>query len=52
MKVKAEMRNAIEEIRRGVESKNADRKGKHTSGISEMDTIAGRVVLELESLKP
>ena len=46
------MRSATEEIGRGVESKNADWKGKRTSGISEMDAIAGRVVLKLESLKP
>ena len=46
------MRNATEEIRGGMESEDADAEGKHTSGISEMDAITRRVVLELESLKP
>ena len=46
------MRDATEEIGRGVEGKNTDRKGKCTSGISEIDAIAGGTVLELESLKP
>ena len=35
-----------------MESKDVDEKGKRTSGISEMDAIAGTVVLELESSNP
>jgi len=46
------MRDATEEIGRGVESKGADGKGKRTSEISEMDAIARMVVLELQSSKP
>jgi hypothetical protein len=33
-------------------SKSADEEKRHTSGISEMDAIAGREVLGLGSLKP
>ena len=50
--MKAEIRDANEEIGGKLESKDADEKGKRTSGISEMDAIAGTVVLELESLNP
>ena len=45
------MRDATEEIGRGVESKGTDGKGKRTSGISKMDAIARTLVLELESSK-
>ena len=46
------MRDATEEIGRGVESKSADWRGRRTSGVSEMDAIARMVILELESLEP
>ena len=46
------MRNATEEIERGMRSKNTDKEKRHTSGISEMDAIVGRVVLGFGSLKP
>jgi len=39
--MKAEIRDANEEIVEKVGSKDADEKGKRTSGISEMDAIAG-----------
>ena len=35
-----------------MESEDADEERGRTSGISEMDAIAGRVVLGLGSLKP
>ena len=35
------MRDATEEIGKGVEGKSTYWKGKHTSGISEVDAIAG-----------
>ena len=50
--MKAEIRDATEEIGRGVESRDVDGGREHTSGISEMDAIARRVVLGLGSLKP
>ena len=47
-----EIRAATEEIRRGIASRDTGGEEKCTSGISEMDAIAGGGVLGLESLKP
>ena len=42
----------LKESERGWEVKMQIGKGERTSGISEMDAIIGKMVLELESLKP
>jgi len=39
--MKAETRNMIEGIGRGWKTNATDEEGRHTSGISEMDAIAG-----------
>ena len=50
--MKAEIRNATKESKKWGGGKDADRGKRRTSGISEMEAIAGGGVLGLVSLKP
>ena len=52
LKMKEEIRNATEGIGKGMEGGDANGGKRRTSGISDIDAIAGGGVLGLESLKP